>query len=145
MRSRSTFIFFLRLSGKPALRSVSHFSPYLNNISLPMPRSSRRIDSYFFRSLVVGRFALMERVMSSRASSLNFDILSLYLVSLLSSIIAVSALDSLYVRTVTRIDADLVTHIYKERHHNGCLLYTSDAADDLLCVDLGGRRIIKKK
>src|SRR5450756_3119249 len=24
----------------------------------------------------------------------------------------------------------------------GCLLYTSDAADDLLCVDLGGRRII---
>ena len=26
-----------------------------------------------------------------------------------------------------------------------CLLYTSDAADDLLCVDLGGRRINKKK
>src|SRR5450756_1526394 len=25
----------------------------------------------------------------------------------------------------------------------GCLLYTSDAADDLLCVDLGGRRIIQ--
>src|SRR5665213_3833853 len=23
-----------------------------------------------------------------------------------------------------------------------CLLYTSDAADDLLCVDLGGRRIM---
>src|SRR5450756_1893437 len=27
--------------------------------------------------------------------------------------------------------------------HSPCLLYTSDAADDLLCVDLGGRRIIK--
>ena len=26
-----------------------------------------------------------------------------------------------------------------------CLLYTSDAADDLLCVDLVGSRIIKKK
>eukprot|EP00657_Telonema_sp_P-1_P011307 TRINITY_DN6314_c0_g1_i1.p1 TRINITY_DN6314_c0_g1~~TRINITY_DN6314_c0_g1_i1.p1 ORF type:complete len:116 (-),score=35.78 TRINITY_DN6314_c0_g1_i1:6-353(-) len=26
-----------------------------------------------------------------------------------------------------------------------CLLYTSDAADDLLCVDLGGRRIIQNK
>ena len=25
------------------------------------------------------------------------------------------------------------------------LLYTSDAADDLLCIDLGGRRIITKK
>eukprot|EP00825_Cyclidium_porcatum_P031949 TRINITY_DN33959_c0_g1_i1.p2 TRINITY_DN33959_c0_g1~~TRINITY_DN33959_c0_g1_i1.p2 ORF type:complete len:116 (+),score=31.55 TRINITY_DN33959_c0_g1_i1:129-476(+) len=27
----------------------------------------------------------------------------------------------------------------------GCLLYTSDAADDMQCVDLGGRRITKKK
>ena len=26
-----------------------------------------------------------------------------------------------------------------------CLFYTSDAADDLLCGDLGGRRVIKKK
>src|SRR5450756_2816577 len=26
-------------------------------------------------------------------------------------------------------------------HLKDCLLYTSDAADDLLCVDLGGRRI----
>ena len=26
-----------------------------------------------------------------------------------------------------------------------CLLYTSDAADDTPCVDLGGRRIIKNK
>src|SRR5450756_20802 len=25
--------------------------------------------------------------------------------------------------------------------YRACLLYTSDAADDLLCVDLGGRRI----
>ena len=25
-----------------------------------------------------------------------------------------------------------------------CLLYKSDAADDMQCVDLGGRRIIKK-
>ncbi len=31
------------------------------------------------------------------------------------------------------------------RTTGGCPLYTSDAADDLLCVDLGGRRIIKKK
>ena len=28
---------------------------------------------------------------------------------------------------------------------NDCLLYTSDAADDLLCVDLGCRRLLKKK
>eukprot|EP00825_Cyclidium_porcatum_P011553 TRINITY_DN15933_c0_g1_i1.p1 TRINITY_DN15933_c0_g1~~TRINITY_DN15933_c0_g1_i1.p1 ORF type:complete len:159 (+),score=28.07 TRINITY_DN15933_c0_g1_i1:82-558(+) len=29
--------------------------------------------------------------------------------------------------------------------NNICLLYTSDAADDMQCVDLGGCRIIKKK
>src|SRR5450756_1879513 len=31
---------------------------------------------------------------------------------------------------------------YSDFLHVFCLLYTSDAADDLLCVDLGGRRII---
>ena len=30
-------------------------------------------------------------------------------------------------------------------HNYGCLLYTSDAADERSSVDLGGRRIIKKK
>ena len=29
--------------------------------------------------------------------------------------------------------------------HRHCLLYTSDAADERSSVDLGGRRIIKKK
>ena len=29
--------------------------------------------------------------------------------------------------------------------HKNCLLYTSDAADERSSVDLGGRRIIKKK
>mgnify|MGYP003381651552 CR=1 FL=1 len=31
------------------------------------------------------------------------------------------------------------------REMQGCLLYTSDAADERSSVDLGGRRIIKKK
>ncbi|GAB5802254.1 hypothetical protein JMUB7527_28610 [Staphylococcus aureus] len=31
-----------------------------------------------------------------------------------------------------------------DTRYNPCLLYTSDAADDMQCVDLGGRRIIKK-
>ena len=36
--------------------------------------------------------------------------------------------------------------IFVKRGRQGvCLLYTSDAADDLLCVDLGGRRIIKNE
>ena len=36
--------------------------------------------------------------------------------------------------------------IYPFAHHNkDCLLYTSDAADERSSVDLGGRRIIKKK
>ena len=31
------------------------------------------------------------------------------------------------------------------KHFPVCLLYTSDAADERSSVDLGGRRIIKKK
>ena len=41
-----------------------------------------------------------------------------------------------------------VFDIFRPQHaalFAGCLLYTSDAADDLLCVDLGGPRIIQKK
>ena len=35
---------------------------------------------------------------------------------------------------------------FRNRIRNGiCLLYTSDAADERSSVDLGGRRIIKKK
>ena len=40
--------------------------------------------------------------------------------------------------SIDSFDWVMVPNVY------GCLLYTSDAADDLLCVDLGGRRIIKK-
>ena len=43
-----------------------------------------------------------------------------------------------YVRTVVKPKVKGLTAY-------ACLLYTSDAADDLLCVDLGGRRILKKK
>ena len=49
---------------------------------------------------------------------------------------------------LTQLDIDdLLQLIPGERveHDDLCLLYTSDAADDLLCVDLGGRRIITKK
>src|SRR5659263_784880 len=40
----------------------------------------------------------------------------------------------------------IIVDMWQSMHSkfNTCLLYTSDAADDLLCVDLGGRRIIKK-
>ena len=34
---------------------------------------------------------------------------------------------------------------FRDLRINGCLLYTSDAADEARSVDLGGRRIIKKK
>ena len=40
--------------------------------------------------------------------------------------------------------ADQCTGLQGFMIFNSCLLYTSDAADDMQCVDLGGRRIIKK-
>ncbi len=39
----------------------------------------------------------------------------------------------------------MVTNVSAGEVVVGCLLYISDAADDLLCVYLGGRRINKKK
>ena len=39
----------------------------------------------------------------------------------------------------------LVGRVEAQRQVRGCLLYTSDAADERSSVDLGGRRIIKKK
>ena len=36
-------------------------------------------------------------------------------------------------------------HLYEWGLDSFCLLYTSDAADERSSVDLGGRRIIKKK
>ena len=35
--------------------------------------------------------------------------------------------------------------LFISNQYNPCLLYTSDAADERSSVDLGGRRIIKKK
>ena len=40
------------------------------------------------------------------------------------------------------VDAE---NLIEEYLNNCCLLYTSDAADERSSVDLGGRRIIKKK
>src|SRR5450756_2306477 len=37
-----------------------------------------------------------------------------------------------------------VEQAYADGRITHCLLYTSDAADDLLCVDLGGSRMIKQ-
>ena len=41
--------------------------------------------------------------------------------------------------------AILVTLVASDIEERICLLYTSDAADERSSVDLGGRRIIKKK
>ena len=43
------------------------------------------------------------------------------------------------------LGAELVDVLHELKMSSSCLLYTSDAADDSLRVDLGGRRIIKKK
>src|SRR5678815_1802298 len=41
--------------------------------------------------------------------------------------------------------AKKVLAVAVHNHYKRCLLYTSDAADERSSVDLGGRRIIKKK
>ena len=50
-----------------------------------------------------------------------------------------SGVDETYIRAMKCHGYGICTDV------KPCLLYTSDAADDMQCVDLGGRRIIKKK
>src|SRR5680860_1731059 len=59
-------------------------------------------------------------------------------------IMAVISRGRISMRTSLRANASPYLTL-RSRTEKTCLLYTSDAADDLLCVDLGGRRIIKKK
>ena len=49
-------------------------------------------------------------------------------------------------RLIRRLDPyGHLLSVHNRTGDNPCLLYTSEDADDLLCVDRGGRRIIKKK
>ena len=48
------------------------------------------------------------------------------------------------IRMISRPDK-LLSHVKFVVLDEACLLYTSDTADDMQCVDLGGRRIIKKQ
>ena len=48
-------------------------------------------------------------------------------------------------RTPTHQHPDRCRADLSDDHPESCLLYTSDAADERSSVDLGGRRIIKKK
>ena len=54
---------------------------------------------------------------------------------------------STLVQLVDQLQVAEAPHVGPTEHraHPVCLLYTSDAADERSSVDLGGRRIIKKK
>ena len=69
----------------------------------------------------------------------NFD------AALFGSILGVEPAQVWAIGVLFAVLSALVFLYYRPLLFTTCLLYTSDAADDLLCVDLGGRRIIKKK
>ena len=71
--------------------------------------------------------------------------ISVYTMKDVGPFIYESILPWLYILTLSSktIEFFLVTD-ENAAHKSICLLYTSDAADDMQCVDLGGRRIIKK-
>ena len=56
----------------------------------------------------------------------------------------VNALSAIYSNELSS-KLSIGSRIFRYTDPNTCLLYTSDAADERSSVDLGGRRIIKKK
>ena len=62
-----------------------------------------------------------------------------------SKIAIVTLMKLLHHHGISWLDTQMVTSVIGDLGGiEVCLLYTSDAADDSLRVDLGGRRIIKK-
>ena len=60
--------------------------------------------------------------------------------------VQISTDNNLTWQTIRTFDVVDVRNTHELLHYNySCLLYTSDAADERSSVDLGGRRIIKKK
>src|SRR5450756_920713 len=57
--------------------------------------------------------------------------------------VAVTTTEPLLLAATIPLPLTVATEVVDDSHEASdvtCLLYTSDAADDLLCVDLGGRR-----
>src|SRR5450756_3181882 len=77
----------------------------------------------------------------------NFSVVHFYQVDVLKDLNVSRSLNFHFDSVIPASLAGVFLHLtfLPSWYVNPCLLYTSDAADDLLCVDLGGRRIIKKK
>ena len=97
---------------------------------------NRKIKKFTFKTKIIGSktqlkvWNQIKKINYAKTVSYNF----------------ISKKTKLHPRHVGRICGQnrLLLFIPCHRVIRSCLLYTSDAADDLLCVDLGGRRIIKK-
>src|SRR5664280_308197 len=118
---------FLRWGLEPALNALLHtwnkgFVPEL------LPAFLRVVNGYD-RPAVLGSACSMERLAFRQATACGMH---------LDNSLVVLAL-----RPAGKEMDDTVRHD-ELRSVEGCLLYTSDAADEEDSVDLGGRRIIKK-
>ena len=106
-------------------------------LTLQKGRGNFELESTSYKNLKIECFQYKDTIMDDlREASL-----------VLSHAGAGSILETLSLRKflVVVVNEQLMDNHQYELASKICLLYTSDAADDLLCVDLGGRRIIKKK
>ena len=73
-------------------------------------------------------------------------LITVFVLSFIPLAIHASISDATIKETLRKLDslieAKPAIHARQEAKIDSCLLYTSDAADDTPCVDLGGRRII---
>ena len=94
---------------------------------------------------------IRDEIKARRVPYINYILIGINLVVFIFEFMAGSHLDAIvnqYALVPSQITSGLdlgdmrsiLTSMFM--HASCCLLYTSDAADDLLCVDLGGRRII---
>ena len=108
------------------------------NIFYPYFRSHAYSDAFITDGLMAAPFL---RLFSEPIAAFNINILLGQWLFLFFTFLLLSEISGNYFLSVLLAAAFGFSNI----RFQYCLLYTSDAADDLLCVSLGGRRIIKKK
>src|SRR5659263_706840 len=101
-------------------------------------KPQRMENDYFVKAVKEFRFELLVHHLHHFLS--HFNLLVNEIKDPLASVIGSHNNDrilKIYSASVTICEPPVIEYLEQEVN---CLLYTSDAADDLLCVDLGGRR-----
>src|SRR5665811_1686913 len=98
----------------------------------------------FYKTSLMNGYKL--KIVKNTNHCFGVNYLELFANILIRGTVIIFVLSHVYVIILSQLILFVILYLkwFIGQRLQGCLLYTSDAADDLTRVDLGGRRIIKK-